>query len=102
MLFKEFSDCIENTRKVFKSVPKNCHHKYNALNNDIENFVQNNEANAERTMKLLEKQTQKVKENAEKYLLLQVQKENGSIGIQICFWRRSFSQNSSHMELEDT
>ena len=66
LLFKEFSDCIENTRKVFKSVPKNCHHKYNALNNDIENFVQNNEANAERTMKFVEKQIQKIKENAEK------------------------------------
>jgi hypothetical protein len=54
-LSKEFSDCIENSRSLFGSALKNCHHEYNTLSSDIANFVEKNE-----------KQTLKTKGNAEK------------------------------------
>ena len=64
LLLKNFSDCIENSRVVFRSTPKNCHHEYNALNNDLENYIKNNEANEEKTSAFVKKQTLKIKENA--------------------------------------
>ena len=66
LLLKNFSDCIENSRMVFRSTPKNCHHEYNSLNNDLENYIKNNEANEEKTSAFVKKQTIKIKENAEK------------------------------------
>ena len=65
-LSKEFSDCIENSRSLFRSTLKNCHHEYNTLSSDIANFVEKNEVNSEKTFAFVEKQTLKIKENAEK------------------------------------
>ena len=41
-LLKELSDCIENSRSLFKSTLNNCHHEYNTLSSDITNFVEKN------------------------------------------------------------
>ena len=65
-LIKEFLDCIEKSRKHFKTHPKNCHHIPNSLNDDIENFIIDNEKNPEKTMEFVNKQTRKIKENLEK------------------------------------
>ena len=63
---KEFSDCIESSRAIFKTTPSNCHHDYNTLNNDIVNVIQNNKENSEQTFAFVERQTMKIKENADK------------------------------------
>jgi hypothetical protein len=65
-LSKEFSDYIENSRSVFRSASKNCNHEYDTVSSDIVNFVEKNEMNAEKTFAFVEKQTLKIKENAEK------------------------------------
>ena len=65
-LQKEFSDCIEYSRNVFNSVPKNCHHKRNDLSHDIESVVMNNEFNPEKTQAFVNSQTREIKDNTEK------------------------------------
>ena len=42
-ILKDFSNCIENSRKYLQSIEKNCHHTVNELSNDIENVIKNNE-----------------------------------------------------------
>ena len=52
-LLSEFSECIEISRKYFKTTPKNCHHQLNNLSHDIENVINDNENNPEKLTNLL-------------------------------------------------
>merc|ERR1712030_311672 len=44
-LMNKFSECIEISRKYFKTTPKNCHLQLNNLSHDIENIIKGNESN---------------------------------------------------------
>ena len=68
-LMNEFSECIEISRKYFKTTPKNCHHKLNNLSYEIENVINGNENNPEKTHKFVENQAKKIKENVKKLSL---------------------------------
>ena len=65
----EFSECIEISRKYFKTTPKNCHHQINNLSYDIENVINGNESNLEKTHKFVENQAKKIKANVQKLSL---------------------------------
>ena len=68
-LISEFSDCIEISRKYFKTTPKNCHHILNNLSNDIENVINGNESNPEKTLHYVDNQVKKIKEKVMKLSL---------------------------------
>ena len=55
----EFSECIEISRKYFKSTPLNCHHKLNNLSYDIENVINGNESNPEKNHQFVENKAKK-------------------------------------------
>ena len=86
---------------VFRSTPKNCHHEYNSLNNDLENYIKNNEANEEKTSAFVKKQTIKIKENADKISVAPSEEGKWVNWYSDYFWKRSCFQNYFHMELVD-
>merc|ERR1712055_677275 len=65
-LLTEFTDVIQLGRSHLRSMIKNCHHMINELSEDIENIIKNNEKNPLKTLKFVENQTKKIKENAKK------------------------------------
>lgn len=68
-LLTDFDLCIDISNNFFKKYPENCHHERKEIQNDIENFIKDNEYHPEKTMQFVRKQTRKIKENVEKLSL---------------------------------